>query len=253
MKKLKTVGLAITALAMILFSLPVQAQDNSYVDEFGIFDHVSPGISLGTTGIGIDVAAPISEYVQIRAGYNFFPTFKYKEDIDYRAKGKPTRGQTRAEAKSKFSCGHLLAEIYPFPYSTSFHVTAGFYIGNSEIVEIENTIPVKDFEPGEGIVIGDHIVGFDANGYAHGVVKVNAFRPYVGLGIGRSVPRGRFGVSGELGVQFWGTPKVYERQTGMDLEVKKEDFDGDGDKYFNAISKLSVWPVLNIRFTYRIF
>ena len=39
----------------------------------------------------------------------------------------------------------------------------------------------------------------------------------------------------------------------FDLEVKKEDFGEDGDKYFDAISKVPVWPVLNIRFTYRIF
>ena len=43
------------------------------------------------------------------------------------------------------------------------------------------------------------------------------------------------------------------KQTGKDLEVKKEDFGEDGDKYFDAISKVPVWPVLNIRFTYRIF
>ena len=55
MKKPRTLCLAaIAALAMTLFPQPVQAQD-SYVDEFGIFDHVSPGVSLGLTGIGIDV------------------------------------------------------------------------------------------------------------------------------------------------------------------------------------------------------
>ena len=78
MKKTKTLCLAaIAALAMTLYPQSVQAQDE--VDEFGIFDHVSAGLVIGTTGIGIDVAAPISEYVQVRAGYNFFPTFKYKE------------------------------------------------------------------------------------------------------------------------------------------------------------------------------
>ena len=112
---------------------------------------------------------------------------------------------------------------------------------------------MKDFEPGEGIVIGDHIVGFDAGGYAHGVIKVNKFRPYVGIGFGRSVPRKRFGVSGDFGVQFWGKPKVYEKQTGMDLEVKKEDLGDESNKYYDVISKFSVWPVLTLRLTYRIF
>ena len=118
---------------------------------------------------------------------------------------------------------------------------------------LENLIPVKDFEPGEGIVIGDYIVGFDQNGYAHGAIKVNSFRPYVGIGFGRSVPRKRFGVSGDLGVQFWGKPKVYEKQTGMDLEVTKDDLGSESNKYYDVISKFPVWPVLTIRFTYRLF
>ena len=147
--------------------------------------------------------------------------------------------------------GRLL-DVYPFPDYT-FHVTTGFYLGTDEVVKLENTIPVKDFDEGEGIVIGDHIVGFDSDGYAHGSIKVNKFRPYVGIGFGRSVPRRRFGVSGDFGVQFWGKPKVYEKQTGMDLEVKKEDLGDDSNKYYDVISKFAVWPVLNFRLTYRIF
>jgi hypothetical protein len=251
MKKIKAICLAaMTALAMTLSPQPVQAQDE--VDEFGIFDHVAAGVVIGTTGAGIDVSAPIGNYVQVRAGYNFFPTFKYKEDVDYRAKGKKERGKTEAEGKSHFSTGHLLFDFYPFRNS-SFHATAGFYYGTDEVATLENLIPVKDFEPGEGIVIGDYIVGFDQNGYAHGAIKVNKFRPYVGIGIGRSVPRKRFGVSGDLGVQFWGKPKVYEKQTGMDLEVKKEDLGDDSNKYYDVISKFSVWPVVTLRLTYRIF
>jgi len=252
MKNIKSISLAaLTALAMFLFSQPVQAQDD-YVDEFGIFDHLSAGVVLGTTGIGIDVAAPITEYLQVRAGFNYFPTIKYKEDVDYRAKGKSTRGKTEAEGKSYFNTGHLLVDVYPFRNS-SFHATAGFYIGTDEVAKIENTIPVRDFEPGEGIVIGDYVVGFDSDGYAHGSIKVNKFRPYLGIGIGRSVPRKRFAVSGDLGVQFWGTPKVYEKQTGKDLEVTKDDLGSDSDKYYDFISKFPIWPVLTIRITGRIF
>lgn len=50
MKKTNALCLAvITALAMIMLPQPVQAQDE--VDEFGIFDHVSAGLVIGTTGI----------------------------------------------------------------------------------------------------------------------------------------------------------------------------------------------------------
>ena len=251
MKRPKRLCMAsIAALAMSLFSQPVLAQDR--VSEFGIFDHLSAGVTIGTTGVGLDLAAPVTDYLQVRAGYNFFSGFKYKEDVDYRAKGKPTRGKTEVEGKNYMSTGHLLLDVYPFPNQT-FHATAGFYLGTDEVVKIENTIPVKDFEPGEGIVIGDHIVGFDSEGYAHGCIKVQKFRPYVGIGFGRAVPRKRIGVSGDFGVQFWGKPKVYEKQTGMDLEVKKEDLGEDSNKYYDVISKFSVWPVLNFRFTVRLF
>ena len=251
MKKLNVFkNTAMAALATFLFAMPVQAQNE--VTEFGLFDHRSGGVVLGTTGLGIDLAAPINNFLQVRAGYNFFSGFKYKEDVDYRAKGKKERGKTTAEGKNYMGTAHLLIEAYPFKNS-SFHATAGFYYGTDEIVELENTSPVKDFDEGEGIVIGDHIVCFDQNGYGHGTIKVNKFRPYLGIGIGRAVPRKRIGVSGDLGVQFWGKPKVYEKQTGTYQEAVRDDFGSESDKYYDVISKFSVWPVLTIRVTGRIF
>lgn len=248
MRKLKLFMGAVVATFM--FAVSAQAQDR--VDKFGLFDHLSAGLTVGTTGIGIDVAAPLNDYLQLRAGYNYFSGFKYKEDVDYRAKGKKTRGKTEAEGKNYMSTGHLLLDVYPFPSST-FHATAGFYIGGDEVVKLENLIAVKDFEPGEGIVIGDYIVGFDKDGFAHGAIKVNKFRPYLGIGFGHAVSRKRVGVNFDLGVQFWGKPKVYEKQTGMDLEVTKDDLGSGSNKYYDVISKFPVWPVLNFRITYRIF
>lgn len=251
MKRPKRLSIAVvSALAMTLFAQPVQAQER--VDEFGIFDHASIGLTLGTTGIGLDLAAPVTDYLTVRAGYNFFPTFKYTEDVDYRAKGKKERGKTEAVAKNYMNTGHVLLDVYPFPDYT-FRATAGFYFGEDEVVKLENTIPVKDFEPGEGIVIGNYIVGFDRDGYAHGVIKVKKFRPYVGIGFGRAVPRKRIGVSGDFGVQLWGKPKVYEKQTGKDLEVTRDDLGSDSDKYYDVISKFGVWPVANFRITCRLF
>jgi hypothetical protein len=248
MKKTRNLFVSgIAALAMTLFSMPVQAQ----VDEFGIFDHMSVGLSLGTNGFGIDVAAPVTEYLQVRAGYNFFPEFKYKEDLDYRAKGQPTK-KTEVEGKNKLGTGQLLLDVFPFR-KVPFRLTTGFFIGTDEVVKAENTVPVLAFDEGEGLLIGDYIVGFDKDGIAKATIKVNKFRPYVGLGFGRSVPRGRFGVSGDLGVQLWGTPKVYEKQTGKDIEVKKSDVGSDSDKYYEALSKVKVWPVLSVRFTWRLF
>lgn len=238
----------VVSIAIALFSLPVYAQDK--VEEFGIFDHLSFGLTLGTTGIGLDLAAPVTEYLQVRAGYDFFSGIKHKEDIEYRAKGQPTK-KTEVEGTLNLGTAKLLLDVYPFR-TVPFRFTTGFYLGTDEIVKAENTIPVTAFDKGEGLLIGDYIVEFDDDGIAKATIKVNKFRPYVGIGFGRSVPRKRFGVSGDLGVMFWGKPKLYEKQTGKDLEVTKDDLGSDSDKYFDTMTKIVVWPALTIRLTGRI-
>ena len=46
-------------ISLALMTLGAKAQDNN------IFNHVSFGVDLGTTGIGFEVAAPITDYVGI--------------------------------------------------------------------------------------------------------------------------------------------------------------------------------------------
>ena len=250
MKKTKRPFVAtVVSIAIALFSLPVYAQDK--VEEFGIFDHLSLGVTLGTTGIGFDLAAPVTEYLQVRAGYDILSGLKYKEDIDYRAKGQPTK-KTEVEGKLHLGAAKLLLDVFPFR-TVPFRFTTGFYLGTDEIIKAENTIPVTAFDKGEGLLIGDYIVEFDQDGIAKATIKVNKFRPYVGIGFGRSVPRNRIGVSGDLGVMFWGKPKLYEKQTGQDLEITKSDLGSDSDKYFDIMSKITVYPALTIRICGRIF
>lgn len=47
------------ALFLMLMVHPTHAQDKI---EYGIFDHLGAGISIGTDGIGVDVAAPLTNY-----------------------------------------------------------------------------------------------------------------------------------------------------------------------------------------------
>jgi hypothetical protein len=48
------------------------AQDLS-PEDFGYFNHLSGGIVLGTEGIGIEVAAPLTYNFAVRMGYSFMP------------------------------------------------------------------------------------------------------------------------------------------------------------------------------------
>lgn len=66
-------------LAMTTVSLPSKAQ--SFDGEYGFFDHLGAGVSLGTDGIGIDLATPVTDWAAVRAGISFTPGIKYTKSI----------------------------------------------------------------------------------------------------------------------------------------------------------------------------
>ena len=81
-----------------------------------------------------------------------------------------------------------------------------------------------------------------------GDLRVNAFRPYLGLGYGRLVPKGRVGFRAELGLQFMGHIKVYQNDNQLDVmeSIKAED------SLSKWVNKLAVYPVLKFMLTTRI-
>ncbi|RRC98761.1 hypothetical protein [Prevotella sp. OH937_COT-195] len=225
------------------------AKSQEQVTKFGIFDHLSAGLTLGTSGIGIDIATSVTEHVQVRAGYSFIPKFTYKTDVGYKMKG--TSHQTEIEGKLSWGNAKLLVDVYPFKNS-SLHATIGAYIGTDGIVTAQNNTPITGLDPGEGLEIADYIISPDENGIAKASIKVASFKPYLGIGIGRAVPRGRFCVSGDLGMQFWGEPAVYKKQSGEDVKLKSQDLNGHDGGLIKTLSKVTVYPVMTIRVSGRI-
>ena len=237
-------------IAVALFSAQgMKAQD---VEEFGLFDHVSLGVGVGTTGIGIEAAAPLGNHFQLRAGYTFDPGIKYKQNVDYKYHGD--KYTTKAEAELNIGDVNLLVDWYPFTNKT-FRVTAGAYIGKERFVTAQNLDPLAH-DPDEGIYIGDKFIRVGDDKIAHAAIKVNAFKPYLGIGFGRAVAKSRLAFNFDLGVQFWGKPTLVglDPDTGKWEEAKKSsDLGKEGDEFLDILSKIVVYPVLQFRLTYRIF
>jgi hypothetical protein len=82
-----------------------------------------------------------------------------------------------------------------------------------------------------------------------GDIRVKSFRPYLGLGYGRLVPKGRVGFRAELGVQFMGHMKVYQNDNELKLNELGTKATDDLSK---IIDKWSVYPVLKFMLTTRI-
>lgn len=245
MMKKRLFFIAVAAIMLCLQGAYAQKR----VRHFGVFDHLSVGVSAGTPGFGFELAAPVTDYLALRAGYQFMPEFSYKTDVDYTNKG--VIQQTEVEGKLKMGSFNALLDIYPSA-SSSFHFTGGFYYGKSdEIITAENTTPVLGVDG--GLEIGDYIVGFDSRGFAKATIEVARFRPYAGIGFGRAVPRKRLAFSYDMGVQFWGSPKVYEHQTGTKQQLTKDNTGTDAGKVLKYLSKVTIYPVINFRLTGRIF
>ena len=48
----------------------------------GIFNHVGLNVGAGTEGIGVGVAAPVTNFLEVEAGVNIMPSFKLSGDLD---------------------------------------------------------------------------------------------------------------------------------------------------------------------------
>jgi hypothetical protein len=261
--------LFLLALATLFGFQTTQAQDSDF--EYGLFNHLGVGASLGTDGIGFDLAAPLADWAAIRAGISFMPSFKYNTDINIDDNNPAITDKVNIEAKLNVFDFKALFDFYPFENS-GFHITAGAFIGSSDFVTATNTsMFIKD--PNKygklGLALGQKSDGSpyrittDKNGYISADVKVNSIKPYFGIGFGRAVPRkSRVSVSCDFGVKFWGSPRLgakvkddwdniyYHKFKSKELD---DSDDEDLKDAMELVEKISVYPVLNIRITGRIF
>lgn len=102
---------------------------------------------------------------------------------------------------------------------------------------------------GYNVEIGDYQIPVDKNGDVAGGVKVKNFRPYLGLGFGRLIPKKRFGARFEIGAQFQGKPVVYADGVGDLTKVMDQDTDDDISKFMDW---LQVYPVMKLSLRGRI-
>ena len=172
--------------------------------ELGVFNSLAVGVGVGTTGIDVNVATPITSHFDLRGGFSIMPNFSMSTDVDVDVEameGVSVPSTIGMEGSIKRVSGELLVNYYPFKKS-SFFLTAGAYFGGGTLLKINgHSDELKELvaEAGKaGVVIGDYTIPVDKNGNVSGGLKVSNFRPYVGLGFGRAVPKKRLGVMFEL-------------------------------------------------------
>ena len=78
-------------LFVLSLAVAVQAQEKktlfSSMAQNNILNHLDVGVSVGTVGIGIDVAMPVTDYVRIRAGYTYMPPITFRSNFPIETSG----------------------------------------------------------------------------------------------------------------------------------------------------------------------
>lgn len=179
-----------TLLCVISLALSgVVVSDVMAQKELGVFNSLAVGVGVGTTGIDVNVATPITSHFDLRGGFSIMPNFSMNTDVDVDVEaieGVNVPSTIDMEGSIKRVSGELLVNYYPFKKG-AFFLTAGAYFGGGTLLKINgHSDELKELvaEAGKaGVVIGDYTIPVDENGNVSGGLKVSNFRPYVGLGV----------------------------------------------------------------------
>lgn len=131
-------------------------------DYNGIFNHFDISFTIGTTGLGFDIATPVTDWVRLRAGGTFRLPKEYRATIDTEvASGLDAAEQDRRfdrlsammksfmgttpersielEGNMKMNNFKFLVDIFPFKDNHHWRATIGFFYGNGTMIDGHNT------------------------------------------------------------------------------------------------------------------
>jgi hypothetical protein len=115
-------------------------------------------VTLGSTGIGVELSSPINNCLKLRAGFDIMPEFEsdlkfliqvgadgeYSDERFQRLSemlegftGYKVDNKVYATGKPTFHNAKVLLDIFPFK-NKKFHFTAGLYYGSSNVAEAVN-------------------------------------------------------------------------------------------------------------------
>ncbi len=250
------------------------------------FTQLGVNLELGTTGIGLDVATPLSVHFFLKAGFSILP-YTYKTKIDFgippfniinpdlrerletwdlptSSEAMPT--QVDINGKLGLTNGRVLLDYYPSTTS-DFHLTVGAYIGQNYLMHIEGYLSptfvtainiINDFataSPDEEVSVslpainGEEIDINSLGGKIDATIKTSPVKPYFGLGFGHSIPRQRIGFQFEIGAMYLGKPAFSSTDPKLETALNKP---GDDFKIAKYIKYLYVYPVIAFKLTGKI-
>jgi len=125
----------------------------------GMFNHMDVGLTIGTPGIGFDLAMPVGDYIRLRTGMSFMPRIEVPMTFDIQVgddpstssskfkrmstmlqsfTGQPVEDHVNMEGKAKMWNWSFLVDVYPLKNNKHWRLSAGFFLGSPNIAEAFN-------------------------------------------------------------------------------------------------------------------
>jgi hypothetical protein len=190
------------------------------------------GAKIGTLGPGLELTGYVTEYVNLRGGFNWieFSWDGSADDIDY-------------DMEVQFETIAALVDIHP--YANNFRITAGVLWNNNE-ADLDGSID----EPTE---IGGTTYTPEQIGTLTGTARFDDVAPYVGIGFGNPVMDDvDLSFSFDLGVMFQGAADVTLTSDGalandpqFQADLAEEEQDAQ-----DVANDLQIYPVLAFGMAY---
>jgi hypothetical protein len=94
----------------------------------------------------------------------------------------------------------------------------------------------------------------DENNMLKANAKTNSFRPYIGVGYSANITKDlRTSISVDAGMLMWGGTPTITMHDGTNVRNDLQNLRGKFADYVDSMSKLKVYPVINLRLTRRLF
>ncbi len=118
-----------------------------------VFNSIELAANIGTTGLGLEVASPITKWTKLRVGFDWMPQFTVPmnfalssyvdgkindkfdriQDMMYKMSGMMIDQEIKMESKPTMTTFRMLVDVYPFKNNRHWHFTAGFFVGGSSV------------------------------------------------------------------------------------------------------------------------
>lgn len=239
----------------VIFSANAQFSSNAQP-----FSRFGAGVNAGTYGAGVWGATNLTDNFMLRVGFSHFGLNLSQEwnetfdgfAIDAPNANVPELGVTIGSPTLRMPHGKLIVDYFPWSNGI-FSISFGTYIGAFDLGfsgSIDGYAALYSEHgsialPIEGVNLVPRPDGTFDGTFRFG----NIVKPYLGIGIGRTIPNNRVGFRFDLGVAYQGNIRLISDQANVDLTNLPSGID-DAVDFLDTVQRFTrFWPMMNFSLT----